>query len=494
MLLTRRNNSETDRTIQQIDEHILKQFFSNRDDVQIVHKQLHKGRKKKTVLIVYCEGLTDTKAVNDFILTKLQRMLLHLDTAEKKTTSDMELLLTPLSPDTTLDELTSELFEGKLLVILPERNTAYAVDISDVPQRKTEESTYEVSIKGARDGFTEDIVTNVALVRKRLRSNDLAHEQFMIGSQSKTKVSLLYLDETTNQGWVQRSRRILKSIDTEVMSNSQQMEEYLTGKRFTLFPLADTIGRPDYIVTALKQGRIAVLIDGSPLAVVMPANIMLILKSPEDHYFPNHFVLLERVIRIIGLATAISLPGFWVAISSYHFDQLPFVLLTTIAVAQQGVPLPSSLEAFLMLGLFEIFREAGVRLPKAVGQIVSVVGGLIIGETAIMAGLTSPVMLVVISISIVSSFLLVNQNLSGAISLLRIYVLLGASLLGIFGMLITLFSIIVYMARLHSFDLPYLAPYSPVRLKDMLMSIGAIPSSKKRRMNMLKTQKQEGDS
>jgi hypothetical protein len=465
-------------------------LLDKRYDVKVSEHDVQTGSGVQRAIITYCEGLTDAKEINDFILSHLQRILLHSELTSDGLSSDIEMQLNIYNRDTSIDEIMSAIFEGELLIWFPAYELAYSVDIAKAPQRQVEESTSEVSVKGARDGFTEDIIVNVALIRKRLRSLTLANERFVIGSRSHTKVSLLYLEDVTNAGWVEQSRQRLQAIETEILANAQQLEEYVTGRAYNLFPLVDYIGRPDFVIQALERGKLIFLVDGSPIALIAPASFQSLIKSPEDAYFPPYFVAFERFIRMVGLFTSILLPGFWVALSSFNLDQLPFTLLTTVTVSRTGLPLPAPLEAFLMIGLFEVFREAGVRLPKAVGQTVAVVGGLIIGETAVNAGLTSPTMLVVTSISAVSSFLLVNQTLSGTISLVRLYVLLCSSFLGIFGLFASFFSIILYLSRLRMFDVPYLAPSSPLRFRDMLANWGFIPQSdEKKREDTLKTSK-----
>lgn len=462
--------------LDQLDEGQCKELFSARADVQVVSHRFGSNGERRA-LVFYCEGITDSHSINQYVIPHFQQIMSEPDGKKPKQLNEAGWQIAKLATNPSLTELTELLFKGRLVVWMPMEKSAFAIDIAKPPQRSTEESTFEVSVKGPRDGFTEDITTNVALIRKRLRSYTLAHEKFTIGSISQTSVSLLYLDSIANPDWVKQARERLQAISTDFLSNSQQLEEHVTGKPYTLFPLVDYIGRPDFVVNALEQGRITILIDGSPLALIIPANFTLTINSPEDAHFPYYFVVFQRLTRLIGLFIAILLPGFWIAISAYNMSQLPMALLATISLSRIGLPLPVTLEAFLVLGLFEVFREAGVRLPKAVGQTVAVVGGLIIGETAIIAGFISPTMLVVTSISAVSTFLLTNQTMSGTVSLLRIFVLLCASFLGMFGFFLSFFAIVLYLARLKSFGLPYLSPYAPIRFKDLLRSLGGIPRS-----------------
>ncbi|BFT70665.1 spore germination protein [Paenibacillus sp. P36] len=251
----------------------------------------------------------------------------------------------------------------------------------------------------------------------------------------------------------------------------------LADSSLSLFPLIDYIGRPDYVTESLMVGRFVFLADGSPNAIIAPVTFTEILKTPEDLYLPFQFVTLERLLRILGFIIGTLLPGFWIALSAFNVDQIPFSLLASAKINRSGLPMPSTLEAFLVVSIFEVFREAGIRLPKSVGQTVAVVGGLIIGDMSVKAGLTSPIMIVVVSISTVASFMLINQNLNGTATIFRFYVLLMSCFFGIFGFILSVICIVFYMSGLESFGIPYLTPMSPPLWKELIPAIARKPLS-----------------
>ncbi|MNI35188.1 Spore germination protein XA [compost metagenome] len=336
----------------------------------------------------------------------------------------------------------------------------------------------EVSIKGPKDGFVEELPTNVALVRKRLRTNSLCYEQFKIGTRSKSRVALLYIEDIIQPEILGEARERLLNFQIDALFSGSQLEEILSDSSSSLFPLIDYTGRPDYVADCLIHGRFAIIVDGSPIAVIAPANLTLLFKTPEDIYLPYYYVTFERILRWIALVISMLLPGFWVALSAFNIDQLPFPLLATVTIARIGLPLPTPLEAFMMMGLFELFREAGARLPKSIGQTVAVVGGIIIGDAAIRAGLASTTMLVVSSLTAVATFTFVNQTLSGSVSVIRLYVLLLSSTLGMYGFVLGTFTIVLYLSKLESFGVPYLSPLSPIKFKDILSALFMKPISK----------------
>ncbi|MGE5702849.1 MAG: spore germination protein, partial [Clostridia bacterium] len=215
--------------------------------------------------------------------------------------------------------------------------------------------------------------------------------------------------------------------------------------------------------------------DGIPSAIIAPTNLTYLLNAAEDANTPTIFVLMTRLYRILGLIIAIYLPGFWIALLTYHQDQIPLTLLSTLVLSRQGVPLPTPLEGIFMLMLFELLKEAGLRLPTAIGQTLSVVGGLIIGQAAISAGMTAPGVLVIMAIAIVATFTLGNQNLVSLVSLLRMGVLIVCAFLGMFGFLISLMGITMALANLRSFGIPYLAPISPPVWRDLFKVLFSLP-------------------
>jgi hypothetical protein len=374
-----------------------------------------------------------------------------------------------------LDQLEAPLFNGELILLFEGISSAFAIDVADPPARSPEETNAEITILGPRDGFIEEISVNIALIRKRLKTRSLAIERSSLGRRSRSHVALLYLKDVIRPELVEEARARLAKIDVDVIGGTQQLEDFLTDNKWSLFPLTEYTGRPDFVVAALLRGRFAILLDGAPTAIIAPANLTLIMKSGEDLHFNYLFVLFGKLLRMIGLVTALLLPGFYIAITTYHQDQIPLPLLATLVMSRKGVPFPTPLEAFLMLQMFELFREAGIRLPNTAGQPVAVVGGLIIGDAAIRAGMTSPTLLIVIAISAVAKFTLVNQALSGTVMVLRVVVLFVSSFFGIFGFLLSMFMILIYMANLRSFGVPYLAPISPFHFRDFVRAVLQIP-------------------
>ncbi|WP_248924340.1 spore germination protein [Paenibacillus hamazuiensis] len=472
-----------------VDERQLRDSFARAEDVAIAEFRFESPSAPVRVLLLYSEGLADTKQIDQSVLPHLKTMLRETERIDESALlTGMTLQLQPVSGPDELGTVTKRVFSGELVLFFEEAGLLYSVDISNPPNRQPEESSSESSIKGPRDSFTENVATNVALIRKRMKTRSLCCEKFEIGERSRTSVALLYLADVARPDVIEEARGRLRSLKVDGLLSSGQLEEGLSGKKISLFPLLDYTGRPEYVADCLLRGRFAVLVDGSPMAVIAPANLMLTLKSAEDVHFPFYYVSMERLLRFAGLIVSTFLPGFWLALIAYNVDQLPFPLVATISSSRLGLPLSGPMDFILMLLLFELFREAGMRLPKAVGQTVTVVGGLIVGDAAIRAGITSPTTLVITSISTISMFTVVNQTLAGTVSVLRVAILLVSGFLGIYGFMLCMIGLALYLSTLESFGVPYMAPLSPPKFREIPGALLAKPwKTAKRRPFFLKT-------
>jgi hypothetical protein len=451
----------------------LRQLFADCHDVRIEKLEIN----RTLVLLVYCPGLCDTKKINETVIPSLQT--LHPTEADfNAEILRIHLPLSAIDTGKTMDSVGEKVFNGELILFFDGIPAFYALDIANPPHRNPEESNTEVSIRGPRDGFVEEIGTNVALVRKRLHTPSLCYEQFIVGKRSLTKVGLLYIKDIIRPEIIREVRRRLSAIDVDTINSTAGLMQLISDSPVSLFPLMDHVGRPDYVLDGLVRGRFAVIVDGNPTVIIGPANFPLLLKSPEDTHTESYlYVAMERILRMFGLVIALFLPGFWVAITTYHQDQIPLTLLGTLVMARKGVPIPTPVEAIIMLLLFELFREAGARLPAGIGQTIAVVGGLIIGDAAIRAGLTSPSLLVIVGTTAVATFTLINVSLSGTVGALRLGVLIVSSFLGIYGFLISVFAVVVYLANLRSFGMPYLAPVSPFGFRDFINAVILLPKN-----------------
>ncbi|SHF39439.1 GerA spore germination protein [Seinonella peptonophila] len=449
-----------DRKTKMIDKDTVFTWFKGCTDVVI------ENTMKDDDLLLYCKTLVDKKELRYHIIPRLEQ----LTDVENNEQTDALLTQSLKLDDSISDQIIQKVFEGNLIIVSFSRDCVFSIEADQIPHRSVEQPITESTIKGARDGFVEELETNLGLIRKRIKTTSLKIKRFVIGKRNKTKLALLFLDDVIPTHIIHDISKRLDQIDTDGIVSSSQIEELLHANKPQIFPLLDYSGRPDYAMNCLLYGRFVILVDGSPTAIMGPVSLPFLLNAGEDQHVGFFFGSFERLVRYLGLIASLLLPGFWIALITHHPDQLPYTLLATYSLTRQGIPFPPILEGFLILLLFDLLREAGLRLPAAFGQTLSIVGGLIIGQASISAGIASPGIIVVVAISVISTFVIINQALVGAVNVIRIFIYLASALMGLVGFFSTLFFLIIYLVNLKSFQLPYLTPISPPYFTSMIPS------------------------
>ena len=455
-------------------------LFATAADVQVTHlSPSKKNRVGCELILVLCQGLYDVNRFEDVVLPRLQ-----LAVSGDLLATTPEQLITGLNmPNvrriSTYSEAAGAVLSGQLVVFVS--GGAVAIDIAKHPNRKPEDSNLEVTLFGGRDGFIEDLTTNVALVRKRVNTLALCVEEYQIGRLSKTRVALLFRGDASNPASVEEVRRHLVHNDIESVESGTELVDLLNPSKYAFIQNYRLSGRPDFVVRCLREGRFALFIDAAPVAMLAPVTLTFLLRAADDMYVSFPFVVFERILRYLAFVMALFLPGFYVAITAMHPDQVPLSLLATLVNSRRGVPFSTPLEAIGMLILFEIFKESGTHLPQPAGNTLSVVGGLIIGDAAIRAGLTSPALVVVISASAVTLYAIANHALAGAVSLLRIGILIIAAAFGMYGFILSCIFVVTYLAQIRSFGTPFLFPVSPFRGVAFLRTYWSNWSTRRRR-------------
>ncbi|MEK4252705.1 spore germination protein [Ureibacillus sp. FSL K6-2830] len=428
----------------------LKELFKKAEDVTFQEFKIHNFQ----ITFIFCNEMIDNQMIFSYILPTLEKFIEH----SKGVLKEEELLKLPF-PDLQkiekLETVSFEVFTGKLAIYINELQLLLTCNLAKKPNRSTEETKMELLIKGPRDNFIENISTNIALIRKRLPTHSLCVEKLTIGERSKTTVAILYLQDIANEQIIAEVKKQLENIDTDIILNGDSLMEQFQGKKL-LMPWTNETGRPDFAIQSLIRGRLVILVDGVSYAIITPVNFTYLLKTGEDYEYPLLFSAFERTMRFAGVMVGILLPAFWLALITFHPNQLPSQLLATVVVSSRGLPFPTALEMIVLLLMFEMFREAGMRLPTAIGSTISVVGGLIIGDAAIRAGITSPAMLVIIALSFIATFTVSNQSLLTLITIIRFIFIIVTSFFGLFGFFLCIYLLLLYMANIRIFGVPYL--------------------------------------
>ncbi|BBI35045.1 spore germination protein [Cohnella abietis] len=413
----------------------------------------------QTITICYIQGLID--------LTKLEQILImYKENKAILPAFQME------SRILTIEDAAYSLASGMSVLLFNASGYGVAVDTLGVQLRSVEEPVSESTVKGPRSGFTESLQNNIALVRFYFASPNLKVETRKIGSLSKTSIAVLSIGGITNPDILAELHRRIGEIPSDAIIGSNALEEWIIDNRGTLFPLVETTERPDRVMGALLEGRVAVVVQGTPFVILLPFLFLQAFQVGEDYTWNYYIGTSMRLIRLLSGLVGMLLPAFYVATITFHHELVPTPLLQSIAAAKEPVPFPAVVESFAMMLAFEVMREAGVRMPKQVGQAVSIVGALILGQAAVQAGIVSPIMVIVAALTGICTFTLPPTAINYVIRFLQFGMTLLAALLGYVGIMVGLLMLLTYLASLRSFGIPYLAPAAPFnfdQLSDVLV-------------------------
>ncbi|WP_338836027.1 spore germination protein [Neomoorella thermoacetica] len=438
----------------------IKKAFGRSEDLVIREIELP-GRK---LALVYVETLIDRDVVQRDILRSLlalQTIPLPEDEAGFNRLLRSRLTIGDLQEEQLWSKIITGLLDGKAVLIGEGFSRCLLLSVEGWEKRPVEEPVNEVSIRGPREGFAENLPTNISLIRRRLRAPELRFETMNLGRRTHTKVVICYLEGLALPGVLEELRRRLERIDIDGVLESGYIEELIEDAPFSPVPQLNRTERPDKLVADLLEGRIGVLTDGTPFALVLPGSLVSQLHAPDDYYERWPLSMGIRLFRFFGLFIALLLPSVYVAWTSYHQEMIPTPLAISIAAQRELVPYPAVVEALIMQVLFEILIEAGIRLPRAIGTAISIVGALVIGEAAVRAGLMSAAMVIVISATAIASFTIPTFGLSQAVRMLRLPMIFLAGVLGLLGIFAGLMALLIHLVSLRNFGEPYLSPLAP---------------------------------
>lgn len=436
------------------DENTLRAVFTDCSDV-VFHSFETAGFV--SALCVYCLGLCDTERLERQVLTPVQEIGIEAAQVPMASVKTVE----------TPTQAAEAILEGEALLLLEGSNVATVYPLYKAANRSTEEPLAESTVRGARDGFTEALATNLSLVRKRLKTPALKFRTRTVGERSNTSVALAYVEGAIDFKLVQEVEKRLDNLRVRDILESQYIEEDIIDQRHSPFPQMIATERPDVVASNLLEGRFAIFVDGTPFTLIAPVTLFSMLQSPEDYYQYAFMSVFLRWLRYTFYVLSLLLPSAYVAITTFHQEMIPTVLLLSIAKAREEIPFPALVEALIMEIAFEALREAGVRLPKQVGSAVSIVGALIIGQAATTAGIVSAPMIIIVAITGIASFMIPRYAASIATRLLRFPVMILAGTLGLIGVMLGIIVIVIHLSSLRSFGTPYLSPLAPTMSKEV---------------------------
>ncbi|MFD1674011.1 spore germination protein [Alicyclobacillus fodiniaquatilis] len=450
--------------------------FDHSSDVIFHDFRILDGRD---AVIIYIDVLSDTKLIDSDILSPLTKAenpfkesvpTLSLEAIAK----DYITISSTQQVRTFSDAIRMIVKETNVLLLVDHEAGALALCAGGGEDRGIQEPNTEAVIRGPREGFNESVRTSLSLLRRRLRTEHFKIENLEVGKYTKTKVKICYIEGIVEPGVVEEVRTRLNRIEIDGIIDSGYIEELIEDNAYSPFPQVQNTERPDVVTAALLEGKVSIMTDGSPFALIVPCNLWGAIQASEDYYERYMIANAIRFLRYGFLFINLYLPSLYVAITTFHQELLPEKALLSIAAAREVTPFPAVVEAFIMEITFEALREAGVRLPKTVGSTISIVGALVIGQAAVQAGIVSAPMVIVVSITGIGSFVIPRYNFAITLRLLRFPMILLAAFLGIFGVVVGTLAIVIHLSGLRSFGVPYLSPVSPFTkggMKDVMIRV-----------------------
>jgi spore germination protein len=455
------------------DAELIRQKMSQNSDVQF--REFYIGGTGTQAMIVFVEGLSDKDIIEKHILRSLMNDFSEeykKETIYEKGAISKEFIKNKILPIgevkeiSNINELMSKVLRGWTALLISGSPAVLILGTAKGKQRTIEEPISEALVRGPRIGFTESIKENTALLRSHGENIHLLLTKFQVGKSSKKELVIAYIEGIANPEIVEEVKARIQKISMDYIQESGYIEQLVEDNYLSPFPQVQSTERPDRVMGALMEGRVAILLDGTPFALIVPVTFSMLLQSPEDYYerwIPGTTL---RLLRFLAAFVSLFGPALYIAFISYHPGLIPTKLVISIAGTREGVPFPAIIEALIMEISIEILREAGLRLPRPIGPAIGIVGGLVIGEAAVQAGIVSPIMVIVVAITAISSFAIPSYNAGVTLRILRFVVMFSAALFGLYGIILFMLLLCSHLVRLKSFGVPYVSPAVPYRISD----------------------------
>jgi spore germination protein KA len=439
-----------------IDALIIKQlyFFPQNVDFKVRHLKI--AMMEKEAVIFYIPSLTDLNMVDEHIIKPL---LLNSNKEAKEVSSIIS--ASSINEEPKIKKAIKELNTGNTLLIIDGEPRCYVIHSSTAAGRSVEKPQNETTLLGPKESFVEKADINISLIRKKIRTEDFTVEKMVIGERSNNEVYIIYNKELAGEKVLNEVKARIGAIQKDAIQNLGLLIQHIEDRKTSLFPTILQTERPDRAASFIEDGHVIVVMNNSPFALVTPATFWAFYHSADDHYLRFIYGNFTRFLRMTAIFITLFTPSIYIAITNYHIEMLPADLLLAIAGAREMVPFPAILELLLMELAFELIREAGIRVPTPIGPTIGIVGALILGQAAVEANVVSPIVVIVVALTGLSSFAISDVNLNYAIRVARFGFLLAASVFGIFGMVGIFMVGLFYLTTIKSFGVPYLAPLTP---------------------------------
>ncbi|NLJ78066.1 MAG: spore germination protein [Tissierellia bacterium] len=460
----------------------LKSILKDCDDV--VYRFIEIGDDPtRELCLVFVDGLINKELISEYAI---QLMLTETDgedlSAGKLKMNVLDVLaktaiaIPEVKEEEDLYKVIDEILVGETGLFIDGQSSALILSSRGWQSRSIDEPESETVIRGPRDGFTETLLFNLASVRRRIRDPRFKAEFISVGRRSKTSLVITYIKDIVNEDILKEVKKRLEGVDIDGVLDSAMLEHLIEDSYMSPFPQMDSTERPDSVAASIYEGRVAILVDNSPFALVIPGTVGTLLQSPEDYYNRWPITTLVRLLRVLALFLSALAPALYIAITSFHPGLIPTRLTFFLGASRINVPFPAVVEAFLMEFTMELLRESGTRIAGPIGNTIGIVGGLIIGQAAVEAGIVSPLMIIIVAITTIAAFVLPSYEFASGLRVWRFIFMGLAAIFGLYGVMLGIVTLSTHLARLESFGIPLTAPYSGLGLqggdlKDTLIKV-----------------------
>jgi len=446
-----------------IDENIdlIKTVFNSDKNKDIIIREFKIGGKLRA-FISFIDGMADRTTINDFILKPL---LENREYSEKDCNLDKILLEVIETNQSTMvsdcDEMIYELLVGNTCLYVDGCDYCLSNETKGFEKRSVSTPQTEGVVRGAQEGFTENLRTNVTLIRRIIKNKDLTTEFLKIGARNHNQCAVMYINGLINPVIVEEIKRRINGLDTDFIAGNGVLEQFIEENPRSIIPTIMSTERPDRAASHLIEGKAVIIAEGTPFALVAPVTLATMFHTPEDTNLRWQYGMLLRFIRILSIFIATFIPGLYVALTNFHREMLPTDILIAIAKARENVPFPTIIEVLLMEASFELIREAGIRIPGIIGNTIGIIGALILGQAAVQANLVSPVLIIIVAITGLGNFAIPDFNMAFAARISRVFFIILGAFLGFYGISLGIVATAVMLACTKSFGIPMLTPFAP---------------------------------
>lgn len=416
--------------------------------------------------IVFCEALVDHILINEALIKPLVLSPIRIGKGDcHKVVTEKIIHASEVEKTDNFKKIVQAISYGDTVIFIDGCDEALFIDTKMFNSRATQEPPAEMVLSGPREGFNENIMNNMGQIQKRIKTNDFKCRTIIVGERTKTACKVCYINSLVNKNVLDRLFKRLEGIKIDGVLDTNYLIEMIKDNSLTPFRVLGITERPDSVVGKLLEGRVALMIDGSPVAVTMPYLFVENFQSPEDYYVNYYYSIFSRLLRMAGFIVTLFAPALYISIVAFHHELLPVPLLIHFAIERSSVPLPAAIEAFLLIGVYELIRETGIRVPSNIGQALSIVGALVIGQAAVDAKLIAAPMVILVAITAITGLLV--PKLSGAILIFRPLMMLLSSFFGLYGFLLGASYLLAHVLSLRSMGVPHLSAVKKLRFQEV---------------------------